>query len=237
MKNNDTNSLENWQREDAARLLALYKKYRAAGGLKQDEFAAQYGLRSQPNMGHYLHGRRPLNIEQASNFARGLGVAIGDFSPTIAAQVAGAAKVIEHPASEEAEFVAVQRLTVRLSAGPGAATVVEEVEGSLQFRRDFLASCGATPDSARIVHVTGTSMEPTIINGAVLLVNTRNREPRSGSVFALAYGDDLIVKRLAQTHSGWVARSDNADGNPDIPIDASHHVEIIGRAVWMGVKL
>ncbi|RTD94144.1 XRE family transcriptional regulator [Variovorax atrisoli] len=235
----DTNTLEGWQREDAARLLALYKAYRAAGGLKQDDFAAKYGLRSQANLGHYLHGRRPLNIEQATNFARGLNVPIGEFSPTIAAQIAGAAQAIaSHPSThDDSEFVPVQRLTVRLSAGPGAAAVVEEVEGSLQFRRDFLSSCGATQESARIVHVTGTSMEPTIVNGAVLLVNTRNREPRNGSVFAMAYGDDLIVKRLIQTPDGWVARSDNPDGNPDISMNNAQHVEIIGRAVWMGAKL
>lgn len=239
VKNDDTNSLEPWQREDAARLLSLYKAYRAAGGLKQDDFAAKYGLRSQANLGHYLHGRRPLNIEQATNFSRGLGVPIGQFSPTIAAQIAGAAQAIEHspPASDESEFVPVQRLAVRLSAGPGAAAVVEEVEGSLQFRRDFLSSCGASQDSARIVHVTGTSMEPTIVDGAVLLVNTRNREPRNGSIFAMAYGDDLIVKRLVQTTAGWVARSDNPDGNPDIAINADQHIEVIGRAVWMGTKL
>lgn len=239
VKNDDTNSLESWQREDAARLLALYKAYRAAGGLKQDDFAARYGLRSQANLGHYLHGRRPLNIEQATNFARGLGVSIGQFSPTIAAQIAGAAQAIErhHTAGDESEFVPVQRLAVRVSAGPGAAAVMEEVEGSLQFRRGFLSSCGATQDSARIVLVTGTSMEPTIVDGAVLLVNTRNREPRNGSIFAMAYGEDLIVKRLIQTPTGWVARSDNPDGNPDIPINADQHIEIIGRAVWMGAKL
>lgn len=239
VKNDDTNSLESWQREDAARLLALYKAYRAAGGLKQDDFAARYGLRSQANLGHYLHGRRPLNIEQATNFARGLGVSIGQFSPTIAAQIAGAAQAIDrhHTAGDESEFVPVQRLAVRVSAGPGAAAVMEEVEGSLQFRRGFLSSCGATQDSARIVLVTGTSMEPTIVDGAVLLVNTRNREPRNGSIFAMAYGEDLIVKRLIQTPTGWVARSDNPDGNPDIPINADQHIEIIGRAVWMGAKL
>lgn len=239
VKNDDTNSLESWQREDAARLLALYKAYRATGGLKQDDFAAKYGLRSQANLGHYLHGRRPLNIEQATNFARGLGVPIGQFSPTIAAQIAGAAQAIErhHHPGDESEFVPVQRLAVRVSAGPGAAAVMEEIEGSLQFRRGFLSSCGATQDSARIVHVTGTSMEPTIVDGAVLLVNTRNREPRNGSIFAMAYGEDLIVKRLIQTPTGWVARSDNPDGNPDIPINADRHIEILGRAVWMGAKL
>jgi len=52
--------LESWQREDAARLLSLFEKYRANGGLKQEDFAAEHEIGSQGNMGHYLHGRRPL---------------------------------------------------------------------------------------------------------------------------------------------------------------------------------
>ncbi|RYF58459.1 MAG: hypothetical protein EOO27_12480 [Comamonadaceae bacterium] len=238
VKTSDATKLEPWQLEDAARLRALYEAYRKAGGLKQDEFAERFGLRSQANLGHYLHARRPLNIEQAKNFATGMGVGVDQFSPRIAAQISAAAAVIEGPSEdEEGEFVMVQRLSVRLSAGAGAAPVVEEQAGALQFRRDFLASCGASKDSARIVNVSGTSMEPTIVDGAVLLVNTRNTEPRNNTIFAIAYGDDLLVKRLISTPKGWVARSDNADGNPDLLIDDSRHIKIIGRAVWMGTKL
>lgn len=79
--------LEPWQTEDAARLKALFDAYRASGGLKQEQFAADYGLKSQGNMGHYLHGRRPLNLRAAISFARGMGVSIDAISPTIAAEV------------------------------------------------------------------------------------------------------------------------------------------------------
>jgi len=87
--------LESWQREDAARLLSLFEKYRANGGLKQEDFAAEHGIGSQGNMGHYLHGRRPLNIETAGKFAKGLGVPIESFSPTLARKIALAHQTTE----------------------------------------------------------------------------------------------------------------------------------------------
>lgn len=85
-----THLLEPWQKEDAARQLALFEKYRANGGQKQEDFAADYGIGSQGNMGHYLHGRRPLNIETAGKFAKGLGISVEAFSPTLAGKIAAA---------------------------------------------------------------------------------------------------------------------------------------------------
>jgi phage repressor protein C with HTH and peptisase S24 domain len=81
-------------------------------------------------------------------------------------------------------------------------------------------------------------MEPTIPHGAVLLINSANTEARNGKIFALAKGDEgLVVKRLIKSGDMWIARSDNADGNPDFPINDGIPVTIIGRAVWIGTKL
>lgn len=132
-------------------------------------------------------------------------------------------------------FVPVDRISVRVAAGAGAQPEVVQVNGTLQFRRDFLVACGASQASAKIVSVVGHSMEPTIPNGAVLLINSANTEPRNNAIFALATSDGLLVKRLIRLHDRWVARSDNPDGNPDRYIEEGDR--IIGRAVWMGAKL
>ena len=140
---------------------------------------------------------------------------------------------------ETTPFVEVMRTNVRLAAGSGAIEGTYEELGGLSFRKDFLRSCGVIkPENARIVDVDGTSMEPTIPDGAVLLVNIANREPFSGKVFALAKANEgLVVKRLIKHGDVWMARSDNPDGNPDFQINDSIPVTIIGRAVWMGAKI
>lgn len=136
-------------------------------------------------------------------------------------------------------FVEVMRTNVRLAAGSGAVEELYEEVGSLSFRRDFLRSCGINnPDKAKIVDVTGHSMDPTVPDRSVLLINTANREAFHGKVFALAKPfDGLVVKRLIKQGDVWLARSDNPDGNPDFQINDGIPVTIIGRAVWMGAKL
>ena len=138
---------------------------------------------------------------------------------------------------ESEDFVDVRRLNVILGAGRSTEPAVEEQIGSLKFDRGFLRKCGVSVQSARIVQVDGPSMEPTIKDGAVLLVNLNNHEPTNNAIFALATSSGLLVKRLVKLSGGeWVARSDNRDFE-DIRINDGEHVSIIGRAVWMGAKL
>jgi hypothetical protein len=44
----------------------------------------------------YLHGRRPLNVAVATKFAKGLRVAIDDFSPRLGNAVRAAANTLDH---------------------------------------------------------------------------------------------------------------------------------------------
>ena len=196
------------------------RKGRSVGGLRDD--MAQEGLKiGTGTLVRLIEGDEGVRMESLSKIAGYFGVDVehmlrGDASP----------------------FVEVPRLDVILSAGPGATPGVQEQIGSLSFRKDFLSSCGATVESARIVNVHGHSMEPTIVNGSVLLISTRNTEPRHNSIFALVRPNDgLVVKRLMKIGEHWFGRSDNPDGNPDFRIDDGEPVTIIGRAVWMGTKL
>lgn len=138
---------------------------------------------------------------------------------------------------DESEFVDVPRMDVKLSAGHGSEFRLEEVIGHLKFARSFLRSCGIGSQGARVVDVKGPSMEPTIKDGAVLLISTNNREPAENQIFALSRPNEgLVVKRLVRQNGYWVARSDNRDF-PDFQIDDCEPVSIIGRAIWMGAKL
>lgn len=137
----------------------------------------------------------------------------------------------------EADFLDVPRVDVVIAAGNGMQPHIEDVIGHLKFSRSFLRSCGVQASSARVVDVRGASMEPTIKDGAVLLVSTSNREPAENHIFALARpSEGLIVKRLMRVDGQWVARSDNRDFD-DIAINDGEPVTIIGRAIWMGAKL
>ena len=65
------------------RLRRLYEE-RAPKGMTQAEFGKTYGIGSQGMVWQYLAGHRPLNIEAAAKFARGLRCNIRDISPEMA---------------------------------------------------------------------------------------------------------------------------------------------------------
>ncbi len=167
-----------------------------------------------------LHGRKPISTD--------LSYEIEDKLELGRLALAG---------GDGGDFIDVPRVNVRLAAGSGATPEVEEVIGHLKFARSFLRNCGVSMYGARVVDVKGPSMEPTIKDGAVLLVSTSNREPVDNQIFALVRpSEGLIVKRLMRQGEQWIARSDNRD-HADFVINDGEPITIIGRAIWMGAKL
>lgn len=140
---------------------------------------------------------------------------------------------------ENSDFVPVGMLNVEVGAGSARAVNVIEEVGKLHFRRDFLRTAGVSPGNAAIVEVVGSSMEPTIRDGAVLLINKADREPRPGYIYAFSWDGEMLVKRFFKKDGIWVAVSDNQDKeeNPDIVLDGAANSVVQGRAIWMGAKL
>jgi len=68
---------------DAGRLRNLYDE-RAPKGMSQAEFGAAYDIGNQSMVSQYMTGHRPLNIEAAAKFAKGLRCTIRDISPEMA---------------------------------------------------------------------------------------------------------------------------------------------------------
>lgn len=219
--------------EEATRLRALWDA-RPSPRLGQAEFGELHDIGNQSAVSQFLRGEAPISMKAAIGFARGLNCDIADFSPRLAAE---AARLAAAAAPETDEFVDVLRVNVRVAAGHGTVGEIEETVGALKFTRAFLRSIGVSAASARVVEVHGPSMEPTIRDGAVLLLSTSNREPINDAIFALARPTEgLIVKRLVRLGQQWVARSDNREF-ADIPIGDGEPISIIGRAHWMGAKL
>lgn len=138
---------------------------------------------------------------------------------------------------EHSDFVQVSQLSVGVDSDVGSALVAEL--GALQFRRDFLRSVGVSAVNAALVHVAGTSMEPTIRDGAVLLLNRADQTPRRGSVYAFAWEGQMLVRRFQRVGDVWHAVADNADKSehPDIVIAGKAEGLVQGRAIWVGAKL
>jgi phage repressor protein C with HTH and peptisase S24 domain len=136
------------------------------------------------------------------------------------------------------DYMQVSRVDVAVGAGDGKPVYTEDIIGGLAFRRDFLRECGIySSDDAVVLTVRGDSMAGSVWDGAVILVNTKRRDPVRNKVFVFVNGEGPVVKRVAFNGGQWIAQSDNPDKDryPDFPFKDGN--TLIGQAVWMGAKL
>lgn len=120
---------------------------------------------------------------------------------------------------------------VRPSAGPGAMAASETPTTRMAFERRWLAEIGVTPDSAVILPAQGDSMEPTIMNGSPMLVDTSKTEIQSGYIYVIAVENDLLVKRIRRRLDGRIELiSDNRSYDPEtLDAGALQQLRVIGR--------
>lgn len=205
--------------------VALLSKGKSIGALRSEMLAAGFEI-GQGTLARIRAGETGVRMESLQKFADFYRVELDS--------------LLRRPLEDdEQDFVEVSRLSIEVGAGPGRVNDVIEEVGVLQFRRDFLRASGVSPINAAIVTARGTSMEPTIRDGSVLLLNRADREPRAGNIYAFSWDGEMLVKRFQKVANTWHAVSDNADKqeHPDIIINGESIAVIQGRAIWMGAKL
>lgn len=141
-----------------------------------------------------------------------------------------------------ADFAMLRRLDVKASAGNGNLVFYESDKGKLAFRKDFLRAEGVKEHEALVCYADGHSMEPTIPDGAVLLVNIGRTTFSNNDIFVIRLDGEILVKRLRKEVGGGVLIvSDNPDKHryPDILVtpDKEDLLAIVGRVFWMGARL
>lgn len=139
------------------------------------------------------------------------------------------------------DYQLIPQYTANGSCGPGSINEFVEVKGSLAFRKEWLRSMGLLGCRLSVIYAKGDSNYPTIEDGQVMLINHNDTTPRSGKLYLLLLGNELIVKRLHYHVTQWVISSDNQDKMryPDTPIPADKisDLHIDGRVVWRGGEL
>lgn len=116
------------------------------------------------------------------------------------------------------------------AAGAGAQALSEEVAGRLWFRRAWLDEHGLDATQCAIIGVSGESMEPTLVDGAKILINRLRRDWRKDSIYVVRTSDGLVVKRAGEDESGlrFLISDHPAWDAVSLPADA----EVIGEVVW-----
>jgi phage repressor protein C with HTH and peptisase S24 domain len=132
------------------------------------------------------------------------------------------------------EFLAVSRLSLDASAGPGAVGSEETSLDSFRFSRRWLREMGLEGAELSAIRVEGDSMEPVLRSGDEIFVD-RNKRAGEG-VFVLRIGDALHVKQVQASGSERIRLVSANEAYPPIEL-AREEIEIIGRVVWKGGRL
>ena len=129
--------------------------------------------------------------------------------------------------------ISVHRL--QTAAGSGALDLDEAVKSYAYFRHEWLSRQGLVADRCSIIGVMGESMDPTLPEGCVILLDRNRRQRREGRIFVVRTEEGLVVKRAGKgPGGGWQLVSDHPRW-PDAPWpdDAT----IIGEVKWMAREL
>lgn len=134
-------------------------------------------------------------------------------------------------------YILLPRLETRAAAGPGEGLPSDRVVEYLTFSWGFLRyTLRRRPEALALIEAAGNSMEPTIRDGELLLVDTDAREVQSGRVYVIAVGDALLVKRIqVRLDRALLIRSDNPAYESElVRPDTNQPLRILGEVIWQG---
>lgn len=135
------------------------------------------------------------------------------------------------------DFRLIPRLNVTPAAGPGAMVESEDQVGVLAFRSEWLHRRGINATAAHVLTARGDSMEPTIRDGDILLVDTSIDRVIDNAIYVVVYAGRTLVKRVQLKLDGSVGLgSDNRAVFDDETVPAADvgGLNIAGRVMWFG---
>jgi lambda repressor-like predicted transcriptional regulator len=127
---------------------------------------------------------------------------------------------------------------VEASAGFGAVVGQEMVVDRLSFPPGYLRQITSShPKNLAIIGVKGKSMEPTLSDDDIVMVDLSKTDLSYDGLFVVRDGgDSLLVKRISRgSRRGTVML---VSDNPQYPNQerSFEDVEVVGKVIWKGVK-
>ena len=119
---------------------------------------------------------------------------------------------------------------VRLKAETGEVEFDEATHLSIAVAEEALPAW-ARPDRLTCVRAVGDSMEPTVCDGDLVVVDKDRRALVEGGLFAVRTADDLIVRRVRRLGDRWNLVADNPEHHPTA---MTANDVVAGRVAWCG---
>jgi hypothetical protein len=137
--------------------------------------------------------------------------------------------------SPRSGWIAIPRLPLDASAGPGALSGEERPFDSFGFSADWLRARNLDPAMLSMIQVAGDSMHPILNDGDEILVDRSPRPLREG-IHVVRVDDAVLVKRLDTGRPGFISlvSANKVYARVELP---ACDVQVIGCVVWKGGPL
>lgn len=136
--------------------------------------------------------------------------------------------------TRESNYIEVPLREATASMGGGSTETGDRTITYLSFRTEWIRSKG-NPEYMTAIRAFGDSMEPTIADGSVVLIDEGRRQFVKNKVYYLRHNGQMYIKRLIDAGGQLGIASDN-DSNVLLVADADDF-EIIGRCIWTAREL
>ena len=134
---------------------------------------------------------------------------------------------------ECADYVGVNEIDA--TVGAGATSTDGVFKRRHRFPHPWVREHGLKADLCRIIQVGGEAMEPTLPDGALILIDTAGTEHQDGRIYVLRIGEEVLARRLIHDpDAGWLVHSDNPDKTawPTQPL--RENTITVGEVRWLG---
>ena len=142
---------------------------------------------------------------------------------------------MQHPGAAPPGYVLLPLVEAKAAAGSSGSLDSDKVVDFLAFSEDWVRNTlHRRPQNLALLEATGDSMDPTIRDGDILLVDTSVRDIQSSRVYVLQVNGALLVKRIQVRLDGsLVVKSDNPSYEPEVVRpDERSPLRILGQVVW-----
>ena len=141
------------------------------------------------------------------------------------------------PMEDGGNFDLVPMAETHISAGEGTDMLSERREELYAFRKEWIRSITSNKADLVLIRVRGTSMEPTIRDKDVVMIDTEQKYIYERYIYAIGQGNMITIRRLEFTPSGRIRMvSDNRAEFEPFEVK-TEELRIIGQVVWFAREM
>ena len=182
---------------------------------------------------HRYRAGRELPSSALVSLARATGVKL-EWLATGEGPMHAETPVVTAPAAPPG-YVFLPLVEARAAAGSHGGLSSDQIVDFIAFSEPYVRqTLHRNPQNLALLTASGDSMDPTIRDGDLLLVDTSARRIEGSRIYVLAIGGALMVKRIQLRLDGSVVvKSDNAIYETEVvPADQAAALMVLGQVIW-----